>query len=220
MDEEVSWYFHANRRYVWDKETIDEYIPVLKDVVYYIIKEHNDPKYLTGVCSPDIGLILIKGDKGEDWGVALYMSETKVSTWRRRSLLAEFKDLYEIHVGAGMASPFLGSDNSIRERFPPDRAEEIIRRKKLVRSFITLANKSVNRRRIISKRVRYLVLQRDKSTCQICGRRAPEVALHIDHIKPVSWEITWRPSDDPSEYQVLCEDCNLGKSDLSWMLNI
>ena len=37
-----------------------------------------------------------------------------------------------------------------------------------------------------SKRTRFLVLQRDKSTCQRCGRKAPEVQLEVDHKKPRS----------------------------------
>jgi hypothetical protein len=209
MGEEMSWFLRARRAYVWDKRTINGYIPVLKEIVYRIIEEHYDSKYLSRLCSPDIGFIFFHDE------IALYMSENRVYTLRRRSLLAEFKDIYQRRVGAGKAGEILGNDDAIRKDFPPARAEEIIRRMKLVRNFVTLVNKSSSHNRQISRRVRYLVLRRDKSTCQICGCRAPKVAVHIDHIRPVSWGATWRPSDNPHDYQVLCEDCNIGKSDLS-----
>lgn len=47
--------------------------------------------------------------------------------------------------------------------------------------------------------------------CCLCGRGARDGAvLHVDHIKPVSRfpALTW----EPSNLQVLCADCNLGKS--------
>jgi len=46
--------------------------------------------------------------------------------------------------------------------------------------------------------------------CCLCGRGARHgVVLHVDHIKPISRypALTW----EPSNLQVLCEDCNLGK---------
>jgi len=51
------------------------------------------------------------------------------------------------------------------------------------------------------------VLQRDKFTCQHCGRKAPEVVLHIDHRTPES------KGGETALYnlQVLCEECNMGK---------
>lgn len=54
---------------------------------------------------------------------------------------------------------------------------------------------------------RVFVLNRDRRTCQLCGRKAPEVVLEIDHIIPVSKGGT----NDPSNLQVLCFDCNRGK---------
>ena len=51
------------------------------------------------------------------------------------------------------------------------------------------------------------VLHRDKFTCQHCGRKAPDVVLHIDHVIPES-------KGGPAtleNLQVLCEACNMGK---------
>ncbi|MBL8780053.1 MAG: HNH endonuclease [Alphaproteobacteria bacterium] len=62
--------------------------------------------------------------------------------------------------------------------------------------------------RILSKRVRFQVLLRDKFTCQYCGAKAPDVALQIDHIVPVSRG----GSRDMSNLRTACEPCNAGKS--------
>ncbi len=62
--------------------------------------------------------------------------------------------------------------------------------------------------RAMSRRVRFTVLVRDNYTCQYCGRRSPDVRLHVDHRKPVSLG-----GDDALENLLTaCEDCNLGKS--------
>ena len=53
------------------------------------------------------------------------------------------------------------------------------------------------------------VLYKYKKTCQLCGRKAPQVVLHVDHIIPESKG----GKTDLSNLQVLCETCNLGKGD-------
>lgn len=40
--------------------------------------------------------------------------------------------------------------------------------------------------RKISNALRFEVFQRDRHTCQYCGRRAPEVELEVDHLIPVA----------------------------------
>ena len=68
---------------------------------------------------------------------------------------------------------------------------------------------STGKKAKIPKGLRHDVLARDESTCQMCGRKAPEVKLHVDHIKPES-------KGGPTtldNLQVLCADCNLGKGD-------
>ena len=60
-----------------------------------------------------------------------------------------------------------------------------------------------------SKALRIHILNRDKYTCQLCGAKAPEVRLHIDHKTPKSKG----GLSTESNLWVLCEDCNLGKSD-------
>ncbi len=59
----------------------------------------------------------------------------------------------------------------------------------------------------LSKKVRFEVFKRDSFTCQYCGRSAPDVLLHIDHISPVSKG----GEDDIMNLITSCVDCNLGK---------
>jgi 5-methylcytosine-specific restriction endonuclease McrA len=59
--------------------------------------------------------------------------------------------------------------------------------------------------------VRYLALKAAKGACQCCGARGSKLTpLHVDHIKPRSKFP--HLSLDASNLQVLCRDCNLGKS--------
>ena len=64
--------------------------------------------------------------------------------------------------------------------------------------------------RALSPRQRFLVLQRDGFACVYCGRRPPEVELHVDH----RIAYTNDGANDPANYATACADCNLGKSDL------
>ena len=73
----------------------------------------------------------------------------------------------------------------------------------------------------IRPRVRFLVLERDRRTCQRCYRSEKELfilglSLHIDHYIPSSkggkTEIT--------NLQATCSECNQGKGDLSTQLRI
>jgi hypothetical protein len=60
--------------------------------------------------------------------------------------------------------------------------------------------------------LRYLALKLNSGRCECCGARASDgVRLHVDHIKPRSAYPELALSID--NLQVLCEDCNVGKSD-------
>lgn len=61
----------------------------------------------------------------------------------------------------------------------------------------------------ISKKLRFEVFKRDKFTCQYCGKSAPDVVLHVDHIEPKSKG----GEDDLLNLATACVACNLGKSD-------
>ncbi len=59
----------------------------------------------------------------------------------------------------------------------------------------------------ISKTLRFEVFKRDSFTCQYCGRRAPDIILHCDHVKAVAEGGT----TDILNLVTACVDCNLGK---------
>lgn len=61
-------------------------------------------------------------------------------------------------------------------------------------------------------KLRFIILQRDKFTCQYCGRKAPEVRLWVDHIKPQSKfpELKYQEKN----LITACSDCNRGKADM------
>jgi hypothetical protein len=62
-------------------------------------------------------------------------------------------------------------------------------------------------RKPIGKKMRFEVFKRDRFTCQYCGKSAPDVVLHVDHIDPVN-------NGGKNEIVNLvtsCEGCNLGK---------
>jgi 5-methylcytosine-specific restriction endonuclease McrA len=62
----------------------------------------------------------------------------------------------------------------------------------------------------ISARLRFRILVRDRFTCRYCGGKAPEVRVHVDHVKPRSQGGT----NDPSNLVTSCKPCNEGKSDI------
>ncbi|MBQ2781139.1 MAG: HNH endonuclease [Clostridia bacterium] len=65
-------------------------------------------------------------------------------------------------------------------------------------------------RGLMTPSLRYEILRRDDFSCQLCGSTAKDgVKLHIDHIIPVSKG----GHTTPENLRVLCDRCNLGKSD-------
>lgn len=62
-------------------------------------------------------------------------------------------------------------------------------------------------RPIMSSELRFEVLSAAGFTCQYCGRSAPSVELHVDHVVPVSKGGT----NDRENLAAACVDCNLGK---------
>ncbi|HNQ65785.1 MAG TPA: HNH endonuclease [Smithella sp.] len=68
-------------------------------------------------------------------------------------------------------------------------------------------------KRYINWRLRALVLMRDGARCQLCGATPQHgVRLHVDHI------IAWSSGGETilENLQVLCEPCNIGKSDIDF----
>lgn len=67
----------------------------------------------------------------------------------------------------------------------------------------------MQKRELIGKRIRFEVFKRDMFTCQYCGRKAPDVVLHVDHINPVAKG----GKNEITNLVTSCIDCNSGKSD-------
>lgn len=65
-------------------------------------------------------------------------------------------------------------------------------------------------RKALSKRLRFEVFKRDSFKCQYCGKSAPDVVLHVDHIEPVSKG----GDNDIMNLITSCQACNLGKSNI------
>jgi hypothetical protein len=64
------------------------------------------------------------------------------------------------------------------------------------------------KRKSISKKLRYLVFERDNFTCQGCGRTPKDgIKLSPDHIIPVDWG----GETNLDNLQALCRECNEGK---------
>ena len=66
-------------------------------------------------------------------------------------------------------------------------------------------------RRTITPALRFEIFRRDSFTCQYCGRRAPKVILHVDHVTSVVAGGT----NDPANLRTACSVCNLGKGSRS-----
>ena len=65
----------------------------------------------------------------------------------------------------------------------------------------------------INLRLRWIVLKRDNFSCKKCGRspaKDPTIILHVDHVTP------WSKEGEPvvENLETLCEQCNLGKSNI------
>jgi hypothetical protein len=65
-----------------------------------------------------------------------------------------------------------------------------------------------------SLRLRFRVMRRDRFCCRHCGRSpssTPSLELHVDHI------VAWSKCGETvlENLQTLCDDCNLGKSNLA-----
>ena len=69
---------------------------------------------------------------------------------------------------------------------------------------------SNNKRKGISKKLRFEIFKRDRFTCQYCSRMAPDVVLNVDHVIPI------KEGGDNSILNLItsCDECNNGKSDI------
>jgi len=89
---------------------------------------------------------------------------------------------------ADVPTGYLGSETDADDKLPDDKTQ----------------------REAISKSRRFIIMQRDTFTCQLCGAsRGNGAKLHVDHMIPLARG----GSNDDDNLWTLCEACNLGKSD-------
>jgi 5-methylcytosine-specific restriction endonuclease McrA len=61
------------------------------------------------------------------------------------------------------------------------------------------------------RELRFAALLKYGRKCMCCGREPKHgIVLHVDHIKPIA--LYPELALDPKNVQILCQDCNLGKS--------
>ncbi|MBI4570634.1 MAG: HNH endonuclease [Chloroflexi bacterium] len=65
------------------------------------------------------------------------------------------------------------------------------------------------KRQAISKTLRFQLFRRDGFQCLYCGRRPPDVVLHVDHAMPVAVG----GDSGLANLVTCCSDCNAGKRD-------
>lgn len=120
----------------------------------------------------------------------------------------------------------------LRERFPSISKKQAARQLKAFRNSLGLrghqsqrpVSQQVKERATTGRRkvhpfydsdrwraLRWDVLKRDGAVCVVCGAsKKTGAVLHVDHIQPRSLrpDLEW----EPDNLQVLCQECNLGKS--------
>lgn len=84
---------------------------------------------------------------------------------------------------------------------------------KRIRILEDMQNGFTPQRKPITKSIRHEVFVRDGYKCVECGATKEDTRLHVDHIIPVSQGGT----DELSNFQTLCEACNLAKSNRAWV---
>jgi 5-methylcytosine-specific restriction endonuclease McrA len=74
----------------------------------------------------------------------------------------------------------------------------------------------------VKPKTKVRILERDCMACCACGRRAPDVILHVDHFVTVKdglrFGLTETELNSDDNLITLCEECNLGKGRESFPL--
>jgi 5-methylcytosine-specific restriction endonuclease McrA len=81
--------------------------------------------------------------------------------------------------------------------------------KSVNKTYLRRRHKDKSKRKHIAAQLRAKVLERDNATCQLCGAKAPDSEIEVDHIKPVSLGGT----NNEENLRCLCKKCNVGKGD-------
>ncbi|WP_089728557.1 HNH endonuclease [Candidatus Thiosymbion oneisti] len=212
----IQYFSNVPIRFLWHYDVIEQYVPVVEQAI-------EDTKQFfdidgTTLSVEDIGIVLISIAKSNEKKIAFYIKNRKIRSLG--SIYSEFK--HNFHTITS------GDDDHLGIPLPPKTLEcckqlfatigrpeecaiqfwehtQSLRRP--ITRFQTLANKSINKQRSVSPKLRLQVLRRDGFKCAFCGRDAEDTALHVDHIHPVSKG----GRNDIDHLVTLCRECNLGK---------
>jgi hypothetical protein len=88
----------------------------------------------------------------------------------------------------------------------------ISKARKIINQMLNNNGEKSRVRNPIGPKIRHEVFKKDNYKCIECGRGKETMPLHIDHILPISQGGT----DELSNLQTLCEQCNLAKSNRCW----
>jgi 5-methylcytosine-specific restriction enzyme A len=97
--------------------------------------------------------------------------------------------------------------NEVNTHKKSQSAKQIASKSEVRSSQSKINKKKQARSRHIPSSIRVSVLNRDKYKCVFCGRNSKHIELEVDHIIPFSKG----GSNDISNLQTLCFDCNRGK---------
>lgn len=207
----------ASIRFIWKYKDIEEYIPVINIAIHETHDRLNYSKY--DAKTDDIGSVILTDNKNNNIAVALFINNKKFNDmYSIYSIFREeFKTIAQGYLNFIGMKIFATLEDSIKfyKHTQPDVLEQDIIEswnlrqslKRKITNFTTLANKSINRRRRVSPKLRYEVLKRDNFRCVLCGRTSEDTKLHVDHITPVV-----KGGKNKKDYLVtLCIECNLGK---------
>lgn len=136
--------------------------------------------------------------------------ENLVSVWLNLGRQPKYQDLTKEHslFSSGTYENHFGTWRKALEAFVAWANEEPVSNEDLVPNQIPSRPRGP---RNINWRLRAIVLMRDGARCQLCGAEARDGAkLHVDHIVP------WSKGGATALHnlRVLCNVCNVGKSDL------
>jgi 5-methylcytosine-specific restriction endonuclease McrA len=136
--------------------------------------------------------------------------ENLVSVWLKLGRQPKYQDLTKEHslFSAGTYENRFGSWRKGLEAFVRWANEGVSPRSESSASLPSTKRRSS---RNINWRLRALVLMRDGARCQLCGVEARNGALlHVDHVIP------WSKGGEATleNLRVLCNVCNIGKSDV------
>jgi 5-methylcytosine-specific restriction enzyme A len=97
--------------------------------------------------------------------------------------------------------------NEVNTHKKSQSAKQIASKSEVRSSRSKIKKRKQTRSRHIQASTRVSVLNRDKYKCVFCGRNSKQIDLEVDHIIPFSKG----GSNDITNLQTLCFDCNRGK---------